>query len=87
MLKQMHALALSISTIPSNETMVAFHLFHPLAHVNLPPFINDFHLEMEVTLDQEAFIFTLACSSRLSSNSLLSTMYELLQNYFVTKFL
>ncbi len=41
--------------------------FHPLAQVNLPLFINDFHLEMEVTLDQEAFIFTLACSSCLSS--------------------
>jgi hypothetical protein len=82
-----HALALNISTIPTNETMVALHLFHPLAHVNLPPFINDFHLEMEVILDQEAFIFTLACSSHLSFNSLSSTIYELLQNCFVTKFL
>jgi hypothetical protein len=47
----MCALAPSISAVPSNETMAALCLLHPLAKINLPPFVNDFHLKMEVTLD------------------------------------
>jgi hypothetical protein len=36
-------------------------LFHSLAKVDLPPFVDDFHLEIEVTLDQKAFVYALAC--------------------------
>jgi hypothetical protein len=30
-------------TIPSDETMIALFLCHPFAHVNLHPFVDDFH--------------------------------------------
>jgi hypothetical protein len=36
-------------------------LLHPLANVDLPPFVDDFHLEIEVTLDRKTFVFALAC--------------------------
>jgi hypothetical protein len=37
--------------------MGTFWFFHPPIEVDLPPKVNDFHPEIEVTLDQEAFIF------------------------------
>jgi hypothetical protein len=61
----MHALAPSILAIPFNNTKAAFHL-HPLAKVDLPPFVDDFRLETKITLNQEAFIFIIACSPNLS---------------------
>jgi hypothetical protein len=70
--------------VPSNETIVTFQPFHPLAKVDFPPFVNDFHLKIEVTSHQKAFIFALTCSPHLISSSLSSTMYKfLLQYYFV----
>jgi hypothetical protein len=58
-------------------------LLHPLAEVDFPPFVDDFHPEMKVILDNEAFISSLVHSPRLSSNGLLGMVYELLQDYFV----
>jgi len=55
-----------------------FRLFQPLIEVDLPPFIDDFHFEMKVTLDHEAFISTLAHSPRVSSNGPSGMVYELL---------
>jgi hypothetical protein len=62
----MHALVPSILAIPFDNTTTTFHLLHPLTEVNLTSFIDDFHLEIKVTLDQEAFIFVLAHSPNLS---------------------
>jgi hypothetical protein len=53
------------------------------AKVDLLPFVNDFHLEMEVTLDRKTFIFTLACSPRFSFGGPSDMVYELVRNYFV----
>jgi hypothetical protein len=63
---------------PFNETTKVFHFLHPLVEVNFPPFIDDFHFEMEVTLDRETFISTLVRSPRLSSNDPSNMVYELL---------
>jgi len=52
-------------------------LLHSLVEVDIPTFINDFHPKMEVTLDQEAFIFALACSP-FFFNGILGMVYELL---------
>jgi hypothetical protein len=52
--------------------------FHPLAKVDLPSFIDDFHPKTKVILDQEAFIFALARSPPLSSCGLLGMVYDLL---------
>jgi hypothetical protein len=46
-----HALTLSTDATPFDQTTRVLRLFHPLTKVDLPPFINDFHLEMEVTLN------------------------------------
>jgi len=46
-----HALTLNKPLTPSNETIRLFHLLHPLVKVDFPPFVDDFHLEMEVILD------------------------------------
>jgi hypothetical protein len=45
-----HALAPNILVIPSNETMATFHLLHPLINVDLLPFVDDFHLDIEIIL-------------------------------------
>jgi len=55
---------------------------HPLAEVDLPPFVDNFHPKIDV-LDREAFISTLTRSSCLSSNSPSNMVYELFQEYFV----
>jgi hypothetical protein len=51
--------------------------------VDLASFVDDFHLETEVTLNQEAFVSTLASSPPLSSNGPSTMVYELLQKKFV----
>jgi hypothetical protein len=42
-----HTLAPNTLAAPSVETITAFRHFHPLAKVNLPLFIEDFHLETD----------------------------------------
>ncbi len=68
---------------PFDETIRVFCFFHPLVEVDLPPFVDDFHHEIKVTLDWEAFISTLVHSPRLFYNGLSCMVYELLQDYFV----
>jgi len=60
-----------------------FHHFHPLVEVDLPPFVDDFNLEMDLVLDREAFIYVLTHSPHLSSDSPLNMVYELLRYCFV----
>ncbi len=81
--RTIHALTLNTPTTSFDETMWILCLFHPLAKVDPPPFVDDFHLQTEVTLNWEAFIFALARSPCLSSSGLLGMVYELLQDYFV----
>lgn len=69
--------------VPFDETMATFKPFHPLAKVDFPLFVNDFHLKIEVTSHRKAFIFALTCSSHLISNSISSMVYKHLQYYFV----
>jgi hypothetical protein len=57
--------------------------FHPPIEVDFPPFVDDFHPKMEVTLDWETFVYALVCSSHLSFGGLSGMVYELFQNYFV----
>lgn len=42
--------------------MRIFRLLHPLDEVYLSPFVDDFHYEMVVILDQEAFVYALVRS-------------------------
>jgi hypothetical protein len=67
----------------SVETIMALHHLHPLVNVELPLFVDDFHLETNLTLDRKTFIYTLTHSPCLSSNNPLILVYELLQDYFV----
>jgi hypothetical protein len=62
---------------------VAFHHLHPLVEVDLPPFVNDFHLKMDFVLDIEAYIFVFMHLPSLSFGNPSSMVYELLQDYFV----
>jgi len=59
------------------------HLLHPLAKVDLPLFIDDFHPKIKVTLNQNAFNFALVRSPHFSFDGPSSMVYELLQNCFV----
>jgi hypothetical protein len=68
---------------PSNETTKVLCFLHPLIEVDLAPFVNDFHHEIEVILNWEAFISVLVHSPHLSSNGTSCMVYELLQDYFV----
>jgi hypothetical protein len=36
---------------PLVETIATFQHLHPLAKVDLPPFVDDFHLEIDLVLD------------------------------------
>jgi hypothetical protein len=74
----MHALALSTLVAPSFETITTLFHFHPLVKVNLPPFIDDFHPKMDFVLDEEANIYVLTHSPRLSFGNPSSMVYELL---------
>jgi hypothetical protein len=49
--KTIHALAPNTHVALSDKTTRNLHLLHPLAKVDLPPFVDDFHPKMEVTLD------------------------------------
>jgi hypothetical protein len=42
---------LSTSIASFDETTRIFHHFHPLVKVDIPPFIDDFHVETKVFLD------------------------------------
>ncbi len=77
------ALAPNTFATPLAKTIVALRHLHPLAKVDLPPFVDDFHLETNLVLDRKAFIYALTCSPRLSSSGPLGVVYEFLQNYFV----
>jgi hypothetical protein len=63
--------------------MRILHLLHPFIDVDFLPFIDDVHFEIEVILDQEAFIFSLVHSPHLSFRGPSDMVYELLQNCFV----
>jgi hypothetical protein len=57
---------------------MVFHHLHPLVEVDLPPFVNDFHLELDLVLDIEAHIFSFMCLPRFSFGNPSSMVYELL---------
>jgi hypothetical protein len=64
--------------------MEVFRLLHPPTKVDFPPFVDDFHHEMKVTLNQETFVFVLAPSPHLLIGGPLGMVYGLLQNNFVS---
>jgi hypothetical protein len=78
------ALAPNIHATPLVETIAALRHFHPLAEVDLPLFVNDFHPKTDHVLDREALIFSLTCSPRLSLSGPLGMVYEFLQYCFIT---
>jgi len=63
------ALAPNIPTAPLIESITTFRHFHLLVKDDFPPFVNNFHLEMDPFLNKETFIFTLTRFPRLSSGS------------------
>jgi hypothetical protein len=67
---------------PSYEITRVLHLFHSFAKVDFPPFVDDFHLETEVTLDWEAFVFALVQLPHLFFDGPLGMVYELLWDCF-----
>jgi hypothetical protein len=71
-----HKLIPSTPIAPFDETTGIFRLFHPLVAVDIPPFIDDFHFETEVTLNQKTFVFALVCSPHLSSGGPLGMVYN-----------
>jgi hypothetical protein len=77
------ALALSTPIAPSNKANKVICLLHLLAEVDLPPFVDDFHLETKFISNQKTFISVLVCSPHFSSSGPSSMVYELFQNYFV----
>ncbi len=79
----MCALVLSILMVLFNEATITFHFLHPSIKVDLPPFVDDFHSETKVALDQKPFIYALAHSPCLSYVGLLNMVYEFLQYYFI----
>jgi len=52
--------------------------FHPPIEVDSPPFVDVFHHETKVILDQDTIVFALACSSHLFSGGPSNMVYELL---------
>ncbi len=70
------ALAPNIPTAPLVESVATFHHFHLLVKDYFPPFVNDFHLEMDLVLDKEAFISTLTRFPRLSFGNPLSMVSQ-----------
>ncbi len=53
----LRALAPTIHVALLVKTIATFHHFHPLVKVDLPLFVDDFHLHMNLVLDREAFFF------------------------------
>ncbi len=72
------ALILSTFVAPFDKTMGVLRFLHPLAKVDFPPFVDNFHRETEVILNQDAFVFALARSPCLSTSCPLAMVYELL---------
>jgi hypothetical protein len=66
---------------PLVKTITSLHHLHPLVEVDLPLFVDDFHPEMDLVLDREAFIFALTHLPCLSFDDLSSTVYEILKDY------
>jgi hypothetical protein len=79
----MHALPPSTLVAPSIKTIATLRHFHPLADVDLPPFVDDFHPNTDLVLDRKAFIYALTHSPHLSFGNPLGMVYELLLDYFV----
>ncbi len=79
----MCVLAPTTRVAPLVKTIASFHHLHPLVEVDLPLFVDDFHSEMDLVLDKEAFIFSLTHLPCLSFDDLSSMVYEILQDYFV----
>ncbi len=52
--------------ITLSKTIVVLRHLHRLAKVDLPPFVDDFHLETYFVLDIKEFIFALTYSPHLS---------------------
>lgn len=77
------ALTPSTSATPFDKTTGVLCFLHPLAKVDLLPFVDNFHREMEVTLNQDAFVFALAHWPHLSTSCLSAMVYELLWDCFV----
>ncbi len=63
-IQAIHALVPSTVVAPFDEIVKILCLPHPIVEVDFPPFVDDFHLEMIVILNQEAFTFNLAHSPR-----------------------
>jgi hypothetical protein len=82
-IQAIHALILSTFGAPFDETIRCFCLLHPLAKIDLHPFVDDFHPKTKVILNWKPFIFVLACSPRLSFDGPLNMGYELSKDYFV----
>jgi hypothetical protein len=68
---------------PLIETITTLHHLHPLVEVDLPPFVDNFHLKMNLILDREALVFPLTHSPHHSFNGPLGMVYELLEDCFV----
>jgi hypothetical protein len=58
--------------------MGVFQLLHSLVEGGFLPFVDDFHLETNITLDQKTFIFAFVRSPRFSSSDPLNMVYGLL---------
>jgi hypothetical protein len=77
----MHALAPSTLVAPLTKTIAALCHFNPLADVDLPFFVNDFHSKIDFILDRDKdinHIYALAHSPHLLSDGPLGMLYELL---------
>jgi hypothetical protein len=74
----MRALVPNILVAPLIQTIMALHHLHPLVEVDLPPFVEDFHPEMDLVLDRETFIYALTCSPHLSFGNPSSMVYGFL---------
>jgi hypothetical protein len=82
-IRAVHAFTPSTHAAPSTKTIASIRHLHPLVGVDLPPFVNNFHLKIDFVLDRNGFISILTRFPCLSSNDALGTVYELLQDYFV----
>jgi hypothetical protein len=78
-----HALALYTFTTPSIETIVTLHHLHPLAEVDLLPFVDNCHLDIDLVLDRKAFISALTHSPHFSFSGPSNMVYEILWDCFV----
>jgi hypothetical protein len=61
-----------------DKTIKVLHFLHTIIAIDFPPFVNDFHCEMEVILNQEAFVSALVLSPRFFSGGLSGMVYKFL---------